>query len=67
MSDNNIVIPRDEILGRVSERWAGLETEHVNAERWACDVPDDMSLAEWHYEQALNSLAIAVEMKRLGH
>ena len=54
MVNDSIVIPRDEILGRVPERWA-------------CDVPDDMSLAEWHYEQALNSLAIAVEMKRLGH
>lgn len=65
MSDD-IIIPRSELDGQLSERWADLTLQHAIGERFACDVPDSMSLAEWHYEKALASLAVAAEMKRLG-
>lgn len=65
MSDN-IVIPRSELDGQLSARWTGLDEAGVRAEKYACGVYGDQTLAEWHYERAIRSLAAAAEMKRLG-
>lgn len=65
MSDD-IIIPRSELEGQLSVRWKNLDEASARGERYACDIPAGQSFAEWHYEQALRSLAAAVEMKRLG-
>ena len=65
MSDD-IIIPRSDLDGELSYRWANLTKSNARDERLACNVPDTMTLAEWHYFNALASLAAAVEMKRLG-
>lgn len=64
--NDDIIIPRSELEGRLSARWKDLNRSGERGERLACDIPDGKSFAEWHYERALQSLAAAAEMKRLG-
>lgn len=66
MSDD-IIIPRSELEGALTPRWSDLSGDDALGERLACNVPNYQSLAEWHYKKALESLAAAVEMKRLGY